>query len=122
MGDISRQTSDLVEGYFDIFLGTILLIQVIYTYFNARRLSNLSFMNKLLLFIFLIGLISIFAGIYTAYRQSYNWSTARPVMYVSVFLDIIYKICAALITWIVGFKFIDSATKLETIEAHFDEK
>ena len=40
----------------------------------------------------------------------------------NVVVNIIFEISTVLIIWIVGFKFIDSALKLDLIEAIFEEK
>ena len=121
MGITIRQC-DLIEGYTGMITGIILLIQVIYAYFKARHLNNVIFMNTLLLIIFLICLISIYAGIYNAFKRTGNWAGTQTTFYIDTFVNITYEICTALITWIVGFKFIDSATKLELIETHFEKR
>ena len=118
---ISPRTCDLIDGYFNLVLGSILLLLVIYSYLKTYKLKNLRFMNKLLLNIFCISIVQTYSGVYTAYRSRDNWTSTKVVLYFNTVLELIYEITTVLVIWIVAFKFIDSATKLEAIESHFEE-
>ena len=122
MSDTTNRNYDLVEGYFELTLGGIMLFQVIYTYCKIYGFRNLSFMNRLLFFILLISFTCIYAGIVLTSTSPGNWTTMRGILYSNTIINIIYEISSAMVIWIVGFKFIDSATKLEMIEAHFEKK
>ena len=83
---------------------------------------NLIFMNRLLFLILLISIISIYAGILLIFVDPESWTENKIMVYTNIVVNIIFEISSVLIIWIVGFKFIDSAMKLDTIEAIFEEK
>ena len=122
---MTQQTNrkyDRVEGGFDLFLGSIMLLQVTYTYCKMRGLRNLSFMNRLLFLIFIISITCIYAGAVLIARNPADWEAQKAIFYTNLIVNIVFEISSAMVIWIVGFKFIDSATQLEAIETHFEER
>ena len=65
-----------VYGGTELFLGSVLLASLIYTYCKVRTLKNLSFMTRLLLMMLFIALSEIYTGVILniyAYRDNWNW-------------------------------------------------
>ena len=51
-----------------------------------------------------------------------KWETQKAIFYTNLIVNIVFEISSAMVIWIVGFKFIDSASQLEAIETHFEER
>ena len=120
MSSETNRTYDQIEGGFDLCVGSIMLAQVVYTSCKMRGLHNTSFMTRLLLLMFVISLACVYAGAVLLFTEPESWSAAHG-KYSNIVVNIIFEISSLLIIWIVGFKFIDSAMKLDTIDAYFEE-
>ena len=121
MSSETNPTYDRIEGGFDLCIGAIMLLQVAYTACMMRSLHNLSFMNRLLFLIFVISVACVYAGVILFFTGPDNWKNNDALSYSTLVVNIVFEVSSLLIIWVVGFKFFDSAMKLDTIDAYFEE-